>query len=73
MEPIIFPTPEMVDGYVRASKIEELKKLKAEISEYAEEDFNTTSYEKGEIRQARRDIALINKRISELKGERNEI
>ena len=65
MEPIIFPTPEMVDGYVRASKLEELKKLKEEIEEI--EKYYLYSME--DLIRKEDLFKAIDKRISELKGE----
>ena len=71
MEPIIFPTPEMVDGYVRASKIEELKKLKKEMLGYIvitlKDETNRVILEHNKTIYS--NIKIIDKRIEELKGE----
>ncbi len=71
MEPIIFPTPEMVDGYVRASKIEELKKLKKEMLGYIvitlKDETNRVILEHNKTIYS--NIGIIDKRIAELKGE----
>lgn len=71
MEPIIFPTPEMVDRYVRASKIEELKELRAKM---VADIFITLKDETDKVilehnKTIYSNIGIINKRIEELKGE----
>ena len=71
MEPIMFPTPEMVDGYVRASKIEELKRLKTELLGYIvitlKDETNRVILEHNKTIYS--NIKIIDKRIEELKGE----
>ena len=65
-EQIMIPASELVHEYVIKSKIEELEKIKAEINS---EDVNCRYDEYEYSSGLQKAIELINKHISELKGE----